>query len=175
ASKKEYAAIILWSTTTWKQLQSLPFHNLTVTQMSFSPNDKFLLAVSRDRNWSLWKSNHINPRESEPVFSLFAATGKNIAVHSRIIWTCDWTPDSNYFITGSRDKKPKPYPCCQTTAVEKACGQSGAGHSREQQVAAAGELRGGSLREDLQYQSAQPLKDDFEADGLYLLTSHFLN
>ncbi|ETE68920.1 Elongator complex protein 2, partial [Ophiophagus hannah] len=105
ASKKEYAAIILWSTTTWKQLQSLPFHNLTVTQMSFSPNDKFLLAVSRDRNWSLWKSNHINARESETVFSLFAATGKNIAVHSRIIWTCDWTPDSNYFITGSRDKK----------------------------------------------------------------------
>ncbi|XP_026556812.1 elongator complex protein 2 [Pseudonaja textilis] len=105
ASKKEYAAIILWSTTTWKQLQSLPFHNLTVTQMSFSPNDKFLLAVSRDRNWSLWKSNHINPRDSDPVFSLFAATGKNIAVHSRIIWTCDWTPDSNYFITGSRDKK----------------------------------------------------------------------
>uniref|UniRef100_A0A8C5SM21 Elongator complex protein 2 n=1 Tax=Laticauda laticaudata TaxID=8630 RepID=A0A8C5SM21_LATLA len=105
ASKKEYAAIILWSTTTWKQLQSLPFHNLTVTQMSFSPNENFLLAVSRDRNWSLWKSNHINPRDSDPVFSLFAATGKNIAVHSRIIWTCDWTPDSNYFITGSRDKK----------------------------------------------------------------------
>lgn len=67
ASKKEYAAIILWSTTTWKQFQSLPFHNLTVTQMSFSPNDKFLLAVSRDRNWSLWKSNHITPTESGKV------------------------------------------------------------------------------------------------------------
>ncbi|XP_019395716.1 PREDICTED: elongator complex protein 2 [Crocodylus porosus] len=104
ASKKEHAAIILWSTTSWKQLQSLSFHNLTVTQLVFSPDDKFLLAVSRDRNWSLWK-NQDKPSHLEPVFSLFAYTDKNTAVHSRIIWSCDWTPDSKYFITGSRDKK----------------------------------------------------------------------
>ncbi|EMP33910.1 Elongator complex protein 2 [Chelonia mydas] len=105
ASKKEHAAIILWSTTSWKQLQSLSFHNLTVTQMAFSPDDKFLLAVSRDRNWSLWKNQDKKPLQSDPVFSLFAYTDKNTAVHSRIIWSCDWTPDSKYFITGSRDKK----------------------------------------------------------------------
>ncbi|XP_073188570.1 elongator complex protein 2 isoform X3 [Lepidochelys kempii] len=105
ASKKEHAAIILWSTTSWKQLQSLSFHNLTVTQMAFSPDDKFLLAVSRDRNWSLWKNQDNKPLQSDPVFSLFAYTDKNTAVHSRIIWSCDWTPDSKYFITGSRDKK----------------------------------------------------------------------
>ncbi|XP_074844007.1 elongator complex protein 2 isoform X2 [Carettochelys insculpta] len=105
ASKKEHAAIILWSTSTWKQLQSLSFHNLTVTQMEFSPDDKFLLAVSRDRNWSLWKSQDEKPLQSEPVFSLFAYTDKNTAVHTRIIWSCDWTPDNKYFITGSRDKK----------------------------------------------------------------------
>uniref|UniRef100_A0A663LNU6 Elongator complex protein 2 n=1 Tax=Athene cunicularia TaxID=194338 RepID=A0A663LNU6_ATHCN len=103
ASKKEHAAIILWSTTSWKKLQSLPFHNLTVTQLAFSPNDKFLLAVSRDRNWSLWRKQ--DSSESGPVFSCCAYTDKNTAVHSRIIWSCDWTPDSKYFITGSRDKK----------------------------------------------------------------------
>uniref|UniRef100_A0A8C0F8M2 Elongator complex protein 2 n=1 Tax=Bubo bubo TaxID=30461 RepID=A0A8C0F8M2_BUBBB len=103
ASKKEHAAIILWSTTSWKKLQSLPFHNLTVTQLAFSPNDKFLLAVSRDRNWSLWRQQ--DSSESGPVFSCCAYTDKNTAVHSRIIWSCDWTPDSKYFITGSRDKK----------------------------------------------------------------------
>ncbi|NXA55689.1 ELP2 protein, partial [Nothocercus julius] len=103
ASKKEHAAIILWSTASWKKLQSLSFHNLTVTQLAFSPNDKFLLAVSRDRNWSLWKKQ--DSSESGPVFCCCAYTNKNTALHSRIIWSCDWTPDSKYFITGSRDKK----------------------------------------------------------------------
>ncbi|NWR71591.1 ELP2 protein, partial [Centropus unirufus] len=102
ASKKEHAAIILWSTTSWKKLQSLSFHNLTVTQLAFSPNDKFLLAVSRDRNWSLWMKQD---SESGPVFTCCAYTDKNTAVHSRIIWSCDWTGDSKYFVTGSRDKK----------------------------------------------------------------------
>uniref|UniRef100_A0A672TUY0 Elongator complex protein 2 n=1 Tax=Strigops habroptila TaxID=2489341 RepID=A0A672TUY0_STRHB len=103
ASKKEHAAIILWSTASWKKLQSLSFHNLTVTQLAFSPNEKFLLAVSRDRNWSLWRKQ--DSSESGPVFSCCAYTDKNTSVHSRIIWSCDWTPDSKYFITGSRDKK----------------------------------------------------------------------
>ncbi|XP_057878607.1 elongator complex protein 2 isoform X1 [Melospiza georgiana] len=103
ASKKEHAAIILWSTTSWKKLQTLSFHNLTVTQLAFSPDDSFLLAVSRDRNWSLWRKQ--DSSESGPVFTCCAYTDKNTAVHSRIIWSCDWTPDSKYFITGSRDKK----------------------------------------------------------------------
>ncbi|XP_051825717.1 elongator complex protein 2 isoform X2 [Antechinus flavipes] len=105
ATKKEHAAIILWSTTSWKQLQNLIFHNLTVTQMAFSPDDKFLLAVSRDRNWSLWKRQEKNSQESEPAFSLCAFTERNTSVHKRIIWSCDWSPDSRYFFTGSRDRK----------------------------------------------------------------------
>ncbi|XP_072854572.2 elongator complex protein 2 isoform X1 [Pogona vitticeps] len=105
ASKKEHATVILWNARTWKQLQSLHFHNLTVTQLSFSPNDKFLLAVSRDRKWSLWKYKDIDVTEPGPAFSLFASTDQNTPGHSRIIWSCDWTPDSKYFITGSRDKK----------------------------------------------------------------------
>ncbi|XP_022442704.1 elongator complex protein 2 isoform X2 [Delphinapterus leucas] len=105
AAKKEHAAIILWNTASWKQVQNLIFHSLTVTQMAFSPDDKFLLAVSRDRTWSLWKRQDTVSPELDPVFSLFAFTNRITAVHSRIIWSCDWSPDGKYFFTGSRDKK----------------------------------------------------------------------
>uniref|UniRef100_A0A8C1VPH7 Elongator complex protein 2 n=1 Tax=Cyprinus carpio TaxID=7962 RepID=A0A8C1VPH7_CYPCA len=104
ASKSEHAAILLWSTTSWKQLQSLPCHSLTVTQMAFSPNGRLLLAVSRDRTWSLWRRG--NPdTDTEASFSLYANTSKDTAVHTRIIWSCDWSSDSKYFVTSSRDKK----------------------------------------------------------------------
>nr|XP_055089810.1 elongator complex protein 2 isoform X3 [Symphalangus syndactylus] len=115
AAKKEHAAIILWNTTSWKQVQNLVFHSLTVTQMAFSPNDKFLLAVSRDRTWSLWKKQDTISPEFEPVFSLFAFTNKITSVHSRIIWSCDWSPDSRYFFTGSRDKKVVVWGECDST------------------------------------------------------------
>uniref|UniRef100_UPI00398EA3B4 elongator complex protein 2 isoform X2 n=1 Tax=Pristiophorus japonicus TaxID=55135 RepID=UPI00398EA3B4 len=105
ASKVEHAAIILWSTSKWKQLLSLPLHSLTVTQLAFSPDDRFLLGVSRDRTWSLWKQDEMAKSDSDPFFSLFAHTDKNTSVHSRIIWSCDWTFNSKYFVTGSRDKK----------------------------------------------------------------------
>ncbi|XP_060681447.1 elongator complex protein 2 [Hemiscyllium ocellatum] len=105
ASKVEHAAIVLWSTSNWKQILTLPFHNLTVTQLAFSPDDRFLLAVSRDRTWSLWKHHEVAEADSGPFFSLFAHTDKKTSIHSRIIWTCDWTFDSKYFVTGSRDKK----------------------------------------------------------------------
>ncbi|XP_054100114.2 elongator complex protein 2 isoform X3 [Callithrix jacchus] len=115
AAKKEHAAIILWNTTSWKQVQNLVFHSLTVTQMAFSPNDKFLLAVSRDRTWSLWKKQDTISPEFEPVFTLFAFTNKVTSVHSRIIWSCDWSPDSKYFFTGSRDKKVVVWGECDST------------------------------------------------------------
>ncbi|XP_041932594.1 elongator complex protein 2 isoform X1 [Alosa sapidissima] len=109
ASKAEHAAILLWSTSCWRQLQSLPCHSLTVTQMAFSPDSRLLLAVSRDRTWSLWRREDQDPTSApdstEPHFSLYAHTSKNTAVHTRIIWSCDWSFDNKYFVTSSRDKK----------------------------------------------------------------------
>ncbi|KAM9385150.1 elongator complex protein 2 [Pholidichthys leucotaenia] len=105
ASKAEHAAVLLWSTTTWRQLQMLPCHSLTVTQMTFSPDSQFLLAVSRDRTWSLWRRNMSTLQNLEPLFLLYAHTEKDTAIHTRIIWSCDWTPDGKYFVTSSRDKK----------------------------------------------------------------------
>uniref|UniRef100_A0A8C7GJN2 Elongator complex protein 2 n=1 Tax=Oncorhynchus kisutch TaxID=8019 RepID=A0A8C7GJN2_ONCKI len=107
ASKAEHAAVLLWSSTSWRQLQALPCHSLTVTQMAFSPNGLFLLAVSRDRTWSLWKRDDpaTTPTNTEPHFSLYTSTRKDTAVHTRIIWSCDWSADNKYFVTSSRDKK----------------------------------------------------------------------
>lgn len=53
--------MLLWSAATWRRLQTLPCHTLTVTQMAFSPDARLLLAVSRDRTWSLWKRNLPTP------------------------------------------------------------------------------------------------------------------
>ena len=55
ATKQEYAAIRLWDVLSWKQVGVLSYHALTVTQLAFSHDGNNLLAVSRDRCWSLWK------------------------------------------------------------------------------------------------------------------------
>lgn len=107
ATNEEHAQIILWNTSTWKQIQKLPAHQLTVTQLKFSPNNKWLLSVSRDRRWSLFE-NQIDAADENKIqcnFKLIATTGKRNGIHGRIIWTCDWTHDDKIFATGSRDGK----------------------------------------------------------------------
>ncbi|KAG7162584.1 elongator complex protein 2-like, partial [Homarus americanus] len=69
------AYIILWDTTTWHKIDALVKHRLTVTQMAFSFDDKYLLSVSRDRTWTVFKKD----------------SAENFA-------------DSHHFITASRDK-----------------------------------------------------------------------
>lgn len=102
ATNEEHAQIILWDTQTWKQIQKLPAHQLTVTQMKFSPNDQWLLSVSRDRRWTLFEATG---NEADCIYKMVACTDKKNGIHSRIIWTCDWTHDSRIFATGSRDGK----------------------------------------------------------------------
>ncbi|ALC40621.1 Elp2 [Drosophila busckii] len=103
ASNAEHAAIILWNTATWKQLQKLSGHQLTVTQLRFSPDARYLLSVSRDRRWSLYERQQLeNPLSP---YALVAHTDKNNGVHTRIIWSCDWSHDGKYFVTSSREGK----------------------------------------------------------------------
>jgi len=92
--------LVFRNTNDFQQVQKLVSHNLTVTQLAFSPDSKKLLSVSRDRTWSLFEYDiNINS------FTIISKTDKRTGIHTRIIWCCAWSHDSIYFATGSRDGK----------------------------------------------------------------------
>lgn len=105
ATSEEHARIILWDTTTWKQIDSLASHTLTVTQMKFSPNDRFLLSVSRDRRFSVFERTMAATEDGPVSYVLRSVSDKTNGIHQRIIWSCDWSDDNKYFATSSRDGK----------------------------------------------------------------------
>ncbi len=70
--------------------------------MSFSPDGRHLLTGSRDRTWCLYLRED---QTGDAVFEKVCGTDKKNSVHQRLIWACDWSADSNYFVTSSRDKK----------------------------------------------------------------------
>ncbi|KAI5064155.1 hypothetical protein GOP47_0020825 [Adiantum capillus-veneris] len=99
------ADIWLWEVHSWKALQQLHSHSLTVTQMEFSHDDKFLLSVSRDRHFSLFRAPGTNmsiPSEHS-AYELVC----RVEAHKRIIWSCSWSPCDRFFATASRDKVVK--------------------------------------------------------------------
>jgi elongator complex protein 2 len=92
----EDAAILFWKRQAdwmWKQVASVSVHTLTVTGLEFSPDGSRLLAISRDRHWSIIDTEG------------FAVELKKEA-HTRIIWCGAWF-DCKTFVTGSRDKTLK--------------------------------------------------------------------
>ncbi|XP_031477273.1 elongator complex protein 2 [Nymphaea colorata] len=101
AQSAKVAEIWLWQVGSWKGLDRLQSHSLTVTQMEFSPDDSFLLAVSRDRHFSLFSITRDGLQE---VSHKLVA---KIEAHKRIIWACSWNPHGHQFATGSRDKTVK--------------------------------------------------------------------
>lgn len=92
--------MIFRNTNDFQQTQKLLSHNLTVTQLAFSPDSKKLLSVSRDRTWSLFEYN-----VKTNSFIIINKSEKKSGIHTRIIWCCAWSHDSLYFVTGSRDGK----------------------------------------------------------------------
>ncbi|CAB3993111.1 elongator complex 2-like [Paramuricea clavata] len=102
ASKADHASILLWDTLSWKQVGSLQGHALTITQMEFSHSGKYLLSVSRDRTWCFFERME---EEDASGYRLSAKYDKKSKIISRVIWSCSWTVDDNYFLTASRDKK----------------------------------------------------------------------
>ncbi|CAL4060202.1 unnamed protein product, partial [Meganyctiphanes norvegica] len=96
------ASIIIWDTLSWTHLAQLKSHRLTVTQLAFSPNKKHLLSVSRDRTWAIFTQEDLP--ESGITYKLEDSSRVKSTMHSRIIWSCAWLPDSSRFATASRDK-----------------------------------------------------------------------
>lgn len=105
SNSAKHAVIRIFNTANEYQLSSqvLEGHNLTITSLEFSPDGEYLLSVSRDRQFSLWRVKN----ESIAEFELVQLNPK---AHSRIIWDCSWAPLNTFgklFFTVSRDKQIK--------------------------------------------------------------------
>ncbi|KAJ8770060.1 hypothetical protein K2173_010091 [Erythroxylum novogranatense] len=102
AQSATVAEIWLWEVGSWKAVGRLPSHSLTVTQMEFSHDNTMLLAVSRDRQFSVFRIIRTAGGD-EISYQLLARQ----EAHKRIIWSCSWNPFGQEFTTGSRDKTVK--------------------------------------------------------------------
>lgn len=100
ANQSELANVIVWEMDQFRKAATIEHHSLTVTRLRFSPDDKYLLSVSRDRTWCLSEKTG-KPR---PAYRKLLGSNKSNSSHKRIIWDCAWTWDSKYFLTVSRDQ-----------------------------------------------------------------------
>ncbi|KAI4357741.1 hypothetical protein L6164_001672 [Bauhinia variegata] len=101
AQSATVAEIWLWEIGSWKAVGQLQSHSLTVTKMEFSHDDRFLLTVSRDRQFSVFTITRTGT--GDVSYNLLARQEG----HKRIIWSCSWNPHGYEFATGSRDKTVK--------------------------------------------------------------------
>ncbi|KAM0722154.1 hypothetical protein Q7P37_001595 [Cladosporium fusiforme] len=120
ASTLDHAVIRLYETKDWREIKPpLSAHTLTVTSLAFSPDDRFLLTVGRDRQWALFQAQQPIQGEAEAegesqehAYTLLKANPKG---HSRMILDCAWAPSSStptstqgnntaVFATAGRDK-----------------------------------------------------------------------
>ena len=78
-----------------------------MTQISWSPDSSKLVTVSRDRTWTLHRVTLDTEGDNTRVVrtEVMGKSEKKSSVITRIIWSCDWTCDSRYFLTASRDKR----------------------------------------------------------------------
>ncbi|KAG6812317.1 hypothetical protein H0H92_003401 [Tricholoma furcatifolium] len=98
ATTPDHAVVRVYETTKYQPVgQPLAGHSLTVTRIAFSPDENFVLSVSRDRSWRLFKAQECGG---------FVAVAADKS-HGRIIWDCAWAAEGDVFATASRDKTVK--------------------------------------------------------------------
>lgn len=113
AQSASVAEIWLWQVGSWKAVGRLQSHSLTVTHMKFSYDDKLLLAVSRDRHFSIFSIKQTGTDQIS-----YQLLTKQEA-HKRIVWACSWNPFGHEFVTGSRDKTVKIWAVENETSVKQ--------------------------------------------------------
>lgn len=98
------ASICLWNRArNFDLIEHLAFHRLTVTKLTFSPDDSLLLSVSRDRSWQLFRIE-TDASDQVSIRSVTEQDLKSRMLHSRVIRDACWMPDNLHFITVSRDQ-----------------------------------------------------------------------
>jgi len=103
ASSIDHALIRLYDTSNWLEIKpALRSHSLTVTRTRFSHDDKYLLSVGRDRQWTVFERDD----ESANVYKILHTDPKG---HGRMILDCSWVPKEfgRVFATAGRDKLVK--------------------------------------------------------------------
>ncbi|KAI5284428.1 hypothetical protein KEM54_001339 [Ascosphaera aggregata] len=99
ASSIDHAVIRLYETATWVEIRPpLTAHSLTVTSLAFSRDDKYLVSVGRDRQWTVFERDE----HDSTTYKLLTQNPKG---HSRMILDTCWAPtDAPVFVTAGRDK-----------------------------------------------------------------------
>ncbi|KAE8146412.1 6PF2K-domain-containing protein [Aspergillus avenaceus] len=103
ASSIDHAVVRLYDTSDWHEIRPpLVAHTLTITSLSFSSDDRYLLSVGRDRQWAIYCRDERDP-------SIFALMISNPKGHSRMILSAAWapSPETPIFATAGRDKSVK--------------------------------------------------------------------
>jgi elongator complex protein 2 len=112
ATSAEHAVVRVYDTKNYRPFgQPLLGHILTVTRIAFSPDDKLVLSVSRDRSWRLFqiqeglgKENHKMAYVTTEYYIKGYMPVAADKTHGRIIWDCAWAMEGDIFATASRDK-----------------------------------------------------------------------
>lgn len=123
ATSIDHAVIRLYDTSDWHEIKpSLTAHSLTITDLSFSRDDRYLLSVGRDRQWAVFARSDSDP-------TIFTSCASNPKGHSRMILGAAWAPDTLNFVfaTAGRDKSVKiwhriedTFPCKTTLGLTSA-------------------------------------------------------
>jgi elongator complex protein 2 len=115
ASSIDHAVIRLYDTSDWHEIKpSLTAHSLTITDLSFSADDRYLLSVGRDRQWAIFQRSDSDP-------TTFTNLTSNPKGHSRMILGAAWAPVTTepVFATAGRDKSVKIWQKSEETFVSK--------------------------------------------------------